>query len=144
MSIIRLMNASDRVNVLQMMKDFYSSSAVLSSGSQEIFMNDIDCCISDSPYLEGYVFEESGKIQGYAMVAKSFSTEFGSLCVWLEDIYVKTEYRGLGIGGEFLRFIQKKYAGSVFRLEVERENAGAVKLYEKNGFAVLPYMEMKK
>ena len=29
-------------------------------------------------------------------------------------------------------------------LEVEEENGRAVKVYEKNGFNVLPYMEMKK
>lgn len=30
------------------------------------------------------------------------------------------------------------------RLEVERENRGAVHLYRKSGFEILPYMEMKK
>ena len=29
-------------------------------------------------------------------------------------------------------------------LEVEEENVRAIHVYEKNGFAVLPYMEMKK
>ena len=37
---------------------------------------------------------------------------------------------------------KKTYAGCVIRLEVEEENERAVKVYEKNGFHVLPYMEM--
>ena len=44
----------------------------------------------------------------------------------------------------FLEFIEKKYPEAVLRLEVEEENGRAVKVYEKNGFNVLPYMEMKK
>ena len=51
-------------------------------------------------------------------------------------------YRGLGIGSRFIEHVKKTYAGCVIRLEVEEENERAVKVYEKNGFHVLPYMEM--
>ena len=57
---------------------------------------------------------------------------------------MKDEYRGLGIGGSFLDYIVKKYPDSVYRLEAEEENEGAVKLYKKHGFQVLPYLELKK
>ena len=90
------------------------------------------------------MFEGERGIMGYAMVAKSFSTEFGRPCVWIEDLYIKDEYRGLGIGRSFLEFISDKYSASVLRLEAEEENEGAVKLYKKCGFSVLPYLEMKK
>ena len=90
------------------------------------------------------MFEENGQIQGYAMAAKSFSTEFGRPCIWGEDLYIKEDFRGTGIGSLFLEFIEKKYPEAVLRLEVEEENGRAVKVYEKNGFNVLPYMEMKK
>jgi ribosomal protein S18 acetylase RimI-like enzyme len=43
-----------------------------------------------------------------------------------------------------MEFITNKYPDCIFRLEVEEENERAVKLYEKFGFTVLPYMEMKK
>lgn len=78
------------------------------------------------------------------MVAKSFSTEFGKPCVWIEDLYIKDEYRGLGLGKQLMNFITDKYTNCIFRLEVEKENEIAVKLYEKCGFSVLPYVEMKK
>ena len=38
----------------------------------------------------------------------------------------------------------EKYPRSVLRLEVEEDNERAIKVYRKNGFEVLPYMEMKK
>ena len=138
------MTIKDKPSVIEMMRVFYTSTAVLSNGSDEIFSNDIENCINDNPYLEGYIIEDSKEIQGYAMIAKSFSTEFGKSCIWIEDLYIKDSYRGLGIGSQLIDFITKKYADTIFRLEVEEENERAVKVYEKCGFTVLPYMEMKR
>jgi len=142
--IIRAMTEADTGKVLEMMRVFYSSPAVLSDGSEDIFRNDVQNCIGDSPYLEGYVFTEDNKISGYAMLAKSYSTEFGKACIWIEDLYIEPEYRGKGIGTEFFAFIEKKYPDAVLRLEVEEENQNAIRVYQKCGFEILPYLEMKK
>lgn len=141
---IRSMTLADRDEVIAMMQIFYASDAVLSNGSQEIFMSDFEGCISECPYIEGYIFHDENEIQGYAMAAKSFSTEFGKPCIWIEDLYIKQEYRGLGIGSNFLNYIEKKYPDTVIRLEVEDENKQAVSVYKKQGFEVLPYQEMIK
>ena len=118
---IRNMMEQDKQEVLDMMRVFYASPAVQS---------------------EGYVFENEGQLLGYAMAAKSFSTEFGKQCVWIEDLYMKPESRGLGIGSKFFEYIEEKYADVVVRLEVEEENERAVHVYKKAGYEVLPYMEM--
>ena len=141
---IRLMEEKDREAVLQMMRVFYSSPAVLSNGSEEIFKADIDNCVNDSPYLEGYVFEENEAIIGYAMLAKSFSTEFGRPCIWIEDIYLKENYRGHGVGSQFFKFIDERYPNAIFRLEAEEDNKTAINVYKQAGFDILPYLEMKK
>lgn len=143
-TIIRRMEEKDRQQILDMMRTFYASEAVSTNGSEEIFRADIDNSISENPYLEGYVFECENAIQGYAMLAKSFSTEFGKTCIWIEDLYIQERYRGLGIGSDFLRYIEGKYPSALFRLEVEAENKRAVHVYKKCGYDVLPYMEMKK
>ena len=141
---IRPMRKEDKPCLMEMMRIFYASPAVLSNGSEEIFSNDIDNCVNDNPYLEGYVIEDETGIQGYTMVAKSFSTEFGKACIWIEDLYVKEQYRGMGIGKLLLDFITNRYIDCIFRLEVEEDNQRAIRLYEKCGFDRLPYMEMKK
>ncbi len=143
-STIRAMIEKDKADVLEMMRLFYASPAVFTNGSEEIFSNDIENCINENPYLEGFIIEDSKCIQGYAMIAKSFSTEFGKLCIWIEDLYIKDGYRGSGIGDMFMEFITKKYTDCIFRLEVEDENERAVNLYKKHGFTALPYLEMKK
>ena len=115
---IRAMTPADKDSVMEMMRVFYNSPAVL--------------------------FEQDGAVQGYGMAAKSFSTEYGRQCIWLEDIYIKAEYRGLGIGSQFIDYITKKYPDALMRLEVEEENARAVHVYKKSGFEFFEYKEMKK
>lgn len=142
--MIRKMIREDKNVIIDMMRVFYASPAVLSNGSEEIFEADVENCVNESPYLEGFVFEENEEILGYGMIAKSFSTEFGKPCIWVEDLYFKPEHRGQGRGSKFFEYLEQNYTDCIFRLEVEEENKRAIHVYEKNGFAVLPYMEMKK
>ena len=138
--------------ILQKTDDIYpdfknrgnSSNAVFTNGSDEIFSNDVDACVGASPYAEGYVFKDGNKYSGYAMLAKSFSTEFGKNCIWIEDLYVLPSARSRGIGRAFFEFVRKKYPDCVLRLEVEKENVRAIALYEKCGYKTLPYSEMYK
>lgn len=142
--LIRKMLKEDKDEVINMMKVFYASEAVLSNGSNEIFLNDFKEATNDSPYLEGYVFEKNNKILGYAMIAKSFSTEYGVPCIWIEDLYIKEDFRGKGIGSKFFKYIEEKFPDCLFKLEVEQENNKAFNMYKKNQYQHLPYLEMIK
>ena len=141
---IRKMCAQDQNEVISMMLDFYASDAVYTNGSLEIFQNDFMACTSESPFIEGYIFHHNEDILGYAMLSKSFSTEFGKECIWIEDLYLKKNYRGLKIGTMFFNFVEKTYPYALLRLEVEDENIPAISLYKKCGFDILPYKEMMK
>ena len=142
MAEIRKMIQSDREIVINMMRRFYNSPALITNGSEEIFASNVDNCLSNSPYVEGFVFIVEGEVIGYGMLAKSFSTEFGSECIWIEDIYLEEGYRNQGIGSKFIQYVKDTYFDKVLRLEAESDNAKAIKAYEKNGFKKLPYMEM--
>ncbi len=141
-TMIRQMEERDQSAVLAMMEVFYHSPAVHTNGSEEIFRKDVSECLSGSPYLEGLVFEGPEGLQGYAMLAKSYSTEFGRRCVWIEDLYILEAYRGMGIGKAFFAYVEGKYADCVLRLEVEEDNERALHLYKSRGFDALPYLEM--
>ncbi len=142
--IVRKITAADREAVVALMREFYATTYVSTNGSDEIFYADIDACITGGPYVEGYVFEVEGAVQGYAMLAKSYSTEFGKPCIWIEDIYLRDACRGKGLGSRFIEQVTRTYPGSLLRLEVEEENERAIGVYKRAGFDFLPYMEMKK
>ena len=93
---IRAMQLKDMEEVVGMMRVFYDSPAVIHAAPDEILRQDVKDCVGDCPYIEGYIFEENDRILGYSMVAKSYSTEYGGICVWVEDLYMKEEARGLG------------------------------------------------
>lgn len=139
---VRPMRESDRADVLSMMRTFYVSPAVLSNGSEEIFTRDFNACVGDCPFLEGYILTADDETAGYAMLAMGFTCEYGALCVWIEDIYVKEAFRGRGLAPKLLDEVRQKYPGAVLRLEVEDENAHALHVYKKRGFAPLSYVQM--
>jgi len=142
---IRPMEINDKKEIMQMMRVFYDSPAVQHTAPDKILEKDIEDCLSNMPYLDGFVIEQSGKIAGYAMTAISYTTEYGGICVWLEDLYIKPEYRHKGISGKVFEFIEKNYPDAVrFKLEVEPDNEFAVKCYQKHGYQISPYFEMTK
>lgn len=139
--IFRQMNKYDKVEVIEMMRNFYNSSALYTNGSEDIFQANFDNSVKINPYLESYIILENNKIIGYSILAKSYSTEFGRECIWFEDLYLKKSYRHKGIIPDFIKYIKDKYKDKLFRLEVEQENTHAVHVYEKEGFKILPYRE---
>ncbi len=143
---IRQIQRKDKETIMQMMRGFYDSPAVTYPVSDEVLSQDIEDCLGDCPYIEGYAFEDQQCLVGYAMIAKSYSTEFGGLCIWIEDLYIESEYRGHGIGTNFFHHIEEAYKGKAvrYRLEVAADNENAIKVYEKSGYEKVGYVEMMK
>lgn len=143
---IRPMEDRDTEEVLAMMKVFYDSPAILHKASEEVLRRDIRDCVRDVPFVEGFVFEKENQIAGYSMIAKSYSTEYGGICIWIEDLYIKPEYRGSGIGTQFFSYLEEQYGENAvrLRLEVEKDNARAIGVYKKCGYQELSYVQMTK
>ena len=140
---LRPMEAADKETVIEMMRGFYASEAVHSNGSEEVFNNDVDVCVSDDPFASGYVFtREDGSICGYSMLAHSYSTEYGRHVIWIEDLFLEEDARNKGLSSMLLDLINEKYPGHIHRLEVEETNLRAIRTYKKKGFMTLPYAEM--
>lgn len=144
--VIRKLMPADYEEVLEMMLVFYASDALLVHPSEEVLRRTLSDALADTPYLTAYGFEEAGHLAGYGMVAHSYSTEAGGLCAWIEDIYIKPEYRGKGFGSSFLQFVEQRYRGraSRLRLEAEPENERAMAVYRKAGYEILGYTQLVK
>lgn len=142
---IRKMKHEDKEAVFEMMRVFYDSPALIHKSSDRVLRRDIEDCLSDMPFVEAYVFEEDEQLVGYSMVSKNYTTEYGGLCIWIEDLYLKEGHRNKGYATEFFAFVEKQYPEAVrFKLEVEQENEAAVATYKKNGYAISDYFLMTK
>ena len=144
--MIRPIEAKDKAIYLSMTRKFYDSDAVLSPVPTEHFEKTFDLLLNGSPFADAFVFEEDETVVGYALLARTWSQEAGGETVWIEEIYLEPDARGKGYGSAFFRFLETEYAPDAkrFRLEVEKENEGAVSLYQRMGFAFFPYDQMKK
>ncbi len=144
--MIRKLDNQDFDEVYAMMQVFYASQALLIHPPLEVIRRTLTDALGENPYLEAYGFAQDDAIVGYAMVTKSYSTERGGMCVWIEDIYIQPEHRHKGYGSNFLAFVEQQYGKTAvrLRLEAEPENIHAMEAYRKAGFEILGYTQMVK
>lgn len=142
--MIRQVTPADREIFLQLLDEFYHSPAVQHPVSKAHFERTFQEVTSDSPYAAAYLLECDGAPVGYAQLSFTYSTEAGGRVIWVEELYVRPQFQGRGLGGAFFRYLEETYAGQVarIRLEVEPDNDGARRLYSRIGFEELPYMQM--
>lgn len=142
----REVNPQDKQLFIELMREFYHSPAVLHSVPDDYFHWTFEEAVAGSPYAKAYFLEQDGQTAGYGLLALTYSAEAGGLVVWLEEIYIRDAFRGIGLGGGFIRFVEEAYTGKAarLRLEVEPDNTGAIRLYERLGFEELPYKQMIK
>lgn len=140
--MIRKYKKEDREITLVMMKEFYSSPAVLHRVSEENFMRTLDEAESDSPYMDIFILECQGQVAGYALTAYTYSNEAGGKVVWIDELYVLPTFQCKGLGREFLSYIKSSFGNFArIRLEVEESNDGATRLYRREGFESLNYRQ---
>ena len=129
-----------------MAKEFYHSDAVLHPIPDAHFERTADEALRSDTYAEIYLFEYEGETAGYGLTAKTFSQEAGGYVWWIEEVYIREQFRSRGLGREFFQYLErsKGQEAARLRLEVEAGNTRAVSLYERLGYEVLDYVQMVK
>ena len=140
---IREFVPGDWETYLKFSRDFYSGGAVLHPVDEGNFRATFDACVQNSPYTEGDIIQVEGRPAGYALVSTTWSNEVGGIAVLLEEIYIAPDHRGMKLGSGFFQwFMEKYFYARRLRLEVNYENEGAIRLYERMGFQPLEYGQM--
>ena len=141
--VIRHLKEEDRKVFLEFCQDFYSGGAVLHAVDPDNFCRTFDACISGNPYTEGFLMEVEDRPAGYILVSHTWSNEVGGMVALLEELYFVPEFRGKGLGTEALEWFRKEYESARrLRLEVNRENECAIRLYQRKGYHFLEYLQM--
>ena len=141
---IRRIEPKDKELFLEMTEKFYSSDAVMHPIPEKYRADTFDEIISESPFADAFILELDEKPAGYALFSFTYSQEAGGKVVWIEELYVRESFRGMGVGKAVFEFAEKTFGAKRIRLEVEPENKRAAQLYERLGYSVLPYNQMYK
>ncbi len=88
---------------------------------------------SDSPVQVTLVIDDdTGTIAGFALWFQTFSTFRGDRGIWLEDLYVRPEFRGRGFGLELLTHLRSRTSGRVEWMVLDW-NEPSIRFYEALG-----------
>jgi GNAT superfamily N-acetyltransferase len=80
---------------------------------------------------------QAGAALGVAYLSLVWSLEHGGRSAWLEELYVRPQARGAGIGTTMLRAViaaAEQEGCAAVDLEVEASHARAARLYAREGF----------
>lgn len=140
----RLIKKEDENLFLQMCDEFYNqeSIGVLHPVDNKCFSRTFNELMRSDDYLFGFILQDDkGNSAGYTVLAKKYSTETGSMALWIEDLYLREEYRSKSIAKNFLieinDFAKKNYGR--LRLEVIKSNTIAYELYKSIGLTEIGY-----
>lgn len=139
----RLMQGADKDEYFNMSRDFYASgvtNSVIDDNGREKFWKEI----LSKEIVRGYFILCDGKTAGYAVCCLSASQEACGRLLWLDELYIKPDFRGKGLGSQFFKFLENTDEYGYIRLEVERDNARALNLYKSLSYADANYLSLYK
>ena len=141
---IRTLAESDYNEFISMSTSFYNmpccDHAIPTSHIENTFFH----CLKCSTYYTVLILEHNSIIAGYCALAFSYSTEAGGNTVCIDELFIKDEFQGLGLGHELFEYLYSNCPAKRYRLEVTKSNTRAIKLYKKLGFELLDYIQFTK
>ena len=142
---VRRIKTTDKDEYINLVTEFYNSDAVLAPVDSSHFDKTFAELMRSSERVVCYVADIDGKLAGYALIARFFSQEAGGEVAWLDEIYIRDEFRGKGAGTAIINKVFEDFKdAAAFRLEIEPENEGAERLYKRLGFQKLDYEQRIK
>jgi len=131
----RKYTTKDKEGLLEMMDAFYQIDAYAFDRTKAE-KNLLDF-INDDSLGRLFLIILEKELIGYFVFAFSFSFEYKGRTAFIDELYIKDEFRNKRIGKKALIFIEEeavKLDVKAIHLEVELHNLNAKRLYLKHGF----------
>ena len=133
--LIREATPADVPAIMQLIHDL----AEYEKAPQEVETNEVEIAaalFADQPKVFAHVIDLDGEVIGMAIWFLNFSTWLGKHGIYLEDLYVKPDYRGRGYGLAILKFlaalcVQRGYGR--FQWWVLDWNTPSIEFYKSQG-----------
>ena len=110
--------------------------------SKDALAKKLNSCITEllnyPKYGSVFLIKHSGAIAGYLILSFGYSLEYGGRDAFIDEFYIKEDFRNKGIGSYTLDYIIKyaKATGlKALHLEVKEKHNNASRLYGRAGFS---------
>jgi len=126
----------DKKNVIKLIKRFYTEDPTPKGMSNEKIKKTLAFLPKHKERGIILVFDYNKEIIGYSVLINFWSNEYGGNIIYIDELFVKKEWRRKGIATEFITALIKKRINNAIaiQLEVTPNNKNARKLYERLGF----------
>lgn len=121
--------------LIAMMREFYAHEGL--AFDEAIARRALQGVIGDDTLGRVFLILLANEVAGYTVLTFGYSLEFYGRDAFVDEIYLRDEHRGRGIGKRALQFLTEvcaKEGVNALHLEVERENTSAQAVYHKFGF----------
>jgi GNAT superfamily N-acetyltransferase len=121
--------------LLLMMREFYAHEGL--TFDQAIARCALQGIISDKTLGRVFLIVSENTVAGYAALTFGYSLEFHGRDAFVDELYLRAEYRSQGYGRRALDFLSRvclELGIKALHLEVERENTRAQAVYREFGF----------
>lgn len=101
----------------------------------------LEALLADTDLGRLTLIERDGELAGYLLVGFCFSLEFGGRYGLLDELYVRPEYRGGGVGKRALQHVEaicREQGFACVRLEVSDDNPHARGIYRRHQYMEHP------
>lgn len=133
---VRAAAIGDVARLVELMTEFYAESALaLPPGPAAAAFEQL---LRDDRLGRAWIVESEGREAGYMVLTLGYSMEYGGLRGFVDDFYVRPEFRGRGIGTAALAELRRACLDLGVRAlvaEVGGSDGSAQAAYRKSGLA---------
>ncbi len=125
----------DLAPLLTLMKEYYTYDGL--DFAKRRATSAVNEMLGDESLGRIWMISVDGELAGYAVLVFTACLEFGGRVGYLDELYLRKDHRGKGIGSEVIAFLKQLCIDqglAALRLEVERHNTAAREFYLKAGF----------
>ena len=127
---------SDKEIISGLIQDLYKEDNSIRPMTKEKIRKTFDVFRINPSKGKITVIEKDNLIAGYSILINFWSNEFGGNILFIDELYIKKEFRGQSIATDFVRYLSENRSEETvaLQLQVTPENIKARRLYERLGF----------
>ena len=133
--VFTLAAQSDADELVELMREFYAFDHIaFDEGAARGALRQI---LGDSRFGVVHLIRAGAETAGYLVLTFGFSLEFHGRDAFVDELYLRENFRGRGIGKaciEFAAEVCRAEGITALHLEAERANTRAQALYRREGF----------